>query len=186
MPLDPDGTALDELLRDAIFESRAGLSERITSDPAAYLEVIEVAAAARVATSEILGSAVQAARGAGNSWEAIGARLGMTRQAAQQRFAGETIEPGIGETRKLSPLTAFDEMEVLAREGTYGWHSIGFGTLYHLVERSEVQWEHLRVLATSTHRRALEREGWSRIGSMWFPWAYYGRKTALPALPIAL
>jgi hypothetical protein len=178
----PEPRRLDELLRQAIFDAHPGLEQELTEHPAAFLELVGLAAEAKAQTGELLESAVQAARGAGQSWDAIGKKLGMSRQAAQQRFTRTIGDVELGEKRKLSPLTAFDEMEVLAREGTFGWHSVDFGTLYHLVERSDVQWEHLRVSAASVHRKQLEREGWSRIGSMWFPWAYYARPTDRPAL----
>lgn len=50
------------------------------------------------------------------------------------------------------------------------------------VEKTDEQWEHLRVPATSS-RSALEAEGWRRIGRMWFPWAYYARNTGRKAEP---
>jgi hypothetical protein len=96
-------------------------------------------------------------------------------------------EPGLEEkletdrtVKKLQPLTAFDEMEALERAGREGWHSISFGMLYHLVEKTDEQWQHLRVLATSS-RSSLEADGWRRIGRMWFPWAYYARNTGRKA-----
>jgi hypothetical protein len=178
-----ESDSLDELLRKAIFEAEPELAERIDHDPAAYLDLLALVARARASTTELLDSTVEAARGAGHSWARIGERLGLTRQAAQQRFgAAEAEHPEQALTKKLTPLTAFDEMDALAREGAYGWHSVGFGTLYHLVEKSDVQWDHLRVIATSPHRRQLERDGWERIGTMWFPWAYYARATDRPAL----
>src|SRR5690606_3620807 len=85
------------------------------------------------------------------------------------------------ERRIISPLTATNEMEVLNRAGRAGWHSVGFGALYHVVERSDRQWEHTRVLALGRRRRRLEQEGWERIGSMWFPWTYFKRPLDLPA-----
>src|SRR5690606_11380655 len=81
-----------------------------------------------------------------------------------------------------SPLTAFNEMDVLDRAGTFGWHSVAFGPLYHVVVKSEEQWEHRRVSVIGANRHQLEAEGWQRIGSMWFPWAYYARPTGRPAL----
>lgn len=173
---------LDELLYRAIFDARPGLQHKLDQDPDAYLDLVALVAQARATTSDLLTAAVRAARGAGHSWESIGILLGISRQAAQQRFSEHSDDDLVGETKKLSPLTAFDEMETLAREGQFGWHSIGFGTLYHLMERSDVQWEHLRVVATSGQRKELERTGWSRIGKMWFPWAYYTRATEQPAL----
>jgi hypothetical protein len=54
-------------------------------DPGALVEVLASREACRVAELA-LRRAVAAARGAGQPWSAIGAILGVTRQAAQQRF----------------------------------------------------------------------------------------------------
>lgn len=172
---------LDISLRKAILTAEPGLEEALEQDVDAYLRVVSLSAQAVSRLPFILNSAVAAARTAGHSWAKIGAELGMSRQAAQQRFtaADETPAEALGATRKLHPLTAFDEMEALDRAGKEGWHSIGFGALYHLVEKTDEQWEHIRVPATSS-RSSLEAEGWRRIGRMWFPWAYYARRTGSP------
>ena len=109
----------------------------------------------------------------------------MTRQAAQQRFGGpsganEDAAPG---RRILSPVTAFDEMQALEQAGRHGWHSVGYGVMHHVLEKSDVQWEHRRMRAWSPKIRQLEAEGWQRVGTYWFPWAYYARPTSRPALP---
>ena len=81
-------------------------------------------------------------------------------------------------------MTAFDEMDALAWEGRHGWHAVGYGTLYFVVEASPFQWEHRRVLVSiGTRRHRLEDDGWQRIGTMWFPWAYYKRRLDVPAEP---
>ncbi|WP_343317806.1 hypothetical protein AAFM46_11085 [Arthrobacter sp. TMP15] len=172
---------LDVSLRRAILTAEPGLEKALEQDADAYLRVISLSAQALERLPLLLNSAVAAARTAGHSWAKIGAELGMSRQAAQQRFtaADQTPAEAVGATKKLHPLTAFDEMEALDRVGKDGWHSIGFGTLYHLIEKTEEQWEHLRVPATSS-RSSLEAAGWQRIGRMWFPWAYYARNTGIP------
>ena len=105
----------------------------------------------------------------------------MTRQGAHQRY-GAAEPPATGTTWRLTPVTAYDEMARLAEAGRRGWHSVGFGMLYHDLERSDVQWEHLRITAFQRHRhRDLLAEGWQRIGTMSFPWAYYARPTRQPA-----
>jgi hypothetical protein len=70
----------------------------------------------------------------------------VSRQAAQQRFGqpGPPATTGRGR-RVLSPLTAFDEMAVLEREGRRGWHVVDFGPLYHVVEASDSVWQHRRA-----------------------------------------
>ena len=176
---------LRQLLSEAITAARPDLSVRLGTDPAAHLDLVSLALAARSETDALLRATISSARSAGCTWEAIGHVLDMSRQAAQQRYGGEvTALPRAGGTiLRLAPLTAFTEMRVLDRAGRYGWHSIGFGALFHIVEKSDLQWEHRRVHAVGTDRRELEDTGWEQIGSLWFPWAYYTRCTGEPALP---
>lgn len=156
------------------------LAGRLETEPDSYLDLIELTNQGSEEMTALLQSAVTSARLAGLSWERIGQRLGMSRQAAQQRFGGvRGAAPGkdTAEKRRLHPVTAFNEMESLAAAGRDGWHSVGYGMYFHDLIRSDEQWEHLRVAAFGTTRRVLEQEGWQRIGSMWFPWAYYARPT---------
>lgn len=176
---------LDDRLSEAIFAAVPGLSERLESDPTAYLELAVHTDQAHRRTGEMLRAAVLSARSAGHSWEAIGDALGMTRQAAQQRFgkgASQPEEGAVAHTRTVSGLTAFNEMHVLAKAGRYGWHSVAYGPFFHVLERDDRQWEHRRVYAWSRNRRELEAEGWRIIGEGWFPWSYYARATETPAL----
>jgi hypothetical protein len=177
---------LDELLSEAIAAAEPDISERIATDPAAYLDLVVLAARANARTGTLLHDAVSSARSAGHSWEAIGQVLAMSRQAAQQRFgrSPSTEDSTSGdETRRLSGLNAFNEMEALHSAGRHGWHSVEFGPLFHVVSRSPWQWEHQRVYVVGASRRALEADGWQRIGTHWFPWAYYKRQLDKPALP---
>ncbi|PVU83172.1 hypothetical protein DDP54_09375 [Cellulomonas sp. WB94] len=176
---------LRQLLSEALTAARPDLSERLGADPEAHLELVSLALAARSETDALLRAAISSARSAGCTWEAIGHVLDMTRQAAQQRYGGEAsaLPRTGGNTLRLAPLSAFNEMRVLDRAGRYGWHSIGFGALFHIIEKSELQWEHRRVHVVGADRRELEDAGWEQIGSLWFPWAYYKRCTGEPALP---
>ncbi|MGV8978924.1 MAG: hypothetical protein ACOH17_12850 [Cellulomonas sp.] len=175
---------LRQLLSDSLTAARPDLGARLGADPAAYLDLVALAHAARSETDALLRGAVSSARSAGCTWEAIGQVLDMSRQAAQQRYGGEDLSlPRTGgKILRLAPLTAFTEMDVLERAGRYGWHSIGFSTLLHIVEKSDLQWEHKRV-RLGEDRRELEAAGWEKIGTLWFPWAYYKRCTGEPALP---
>lgn len=179
-----EDNVLDVSLRRAILAAEPGLEHELETDRDAYLRVVSLSAQANARVPYLLNSAVTAARTAGHSWTRIGKELGMSRQAAQQRFSGDDNMPVefVGAVKKLQPLTAFDEMEALDDAGREGWHSISFGMLYHLVEKTDEQWEHLRVPATSS-RSSLEADGWRRIGRMWFPWAYYTRNTGRKAEP---
>ena len=171
---------LGEGIAEAIHAADPSLQRRLDDDGSAYLDLVGLTAAAHAETDALLRSAIIAARSAGHSWTAVGEVLGISKQAAQQRF-GMSSATAMGEQRVLSPLTSFTEMPVLERAGRLGWHSIGFGTLYHLVEKSDEQWLHQRVPPLISRQRALEAEGWSRIGFMWFPWAYYAKPTGIPA-----
>lgn len=57
------------------------------------LRIIADLAADRHRIDGELEAAVQAARDGGRSWAEIGAMLGVTKQAAQQRFRGSTRNP---------------------------------------------------------------------------------------------
>lgn len=153
----------------------------LDADRDAYLRLVATAADIDEEARETLRDAVRSARGAGVSWERIGDTLHISRQAAQQRF-GQEARPAETRGRRLSPVTAFDEMERLEEAGRQGWHSVAFGTLYHDLVLDDQQWEHRRVSVFSS-RQALEADGWERIGSMWIPWAYYARPTGEPVAP---
>ncbi len=183
--------ALREAIAAAVLSVPAGLSAALQDDPRAYLRLVAAARTAAEETSRLLREAVDGARHAGHSWDTVGRVLGVSRQAAQQRFgaaatapAEVSAAPDSPARRVLSPLTAFDEMAVLAEGGLHGWHSVDYGTLFHVVEASPWQWEHRRVLVSiGSRRNRLKDEGWQLIQTMWFPWAYYARRLDLPAEP---
>lgn len=191
--------ALERLMAGAIASADPTLEERIAADPSAYLALVELAAHATRYSNELLRSTVVSARSAGHSWEAIGLVLGISRQAAQQRFASTTAprlatlgvdyeaaraSPGLSQQLLLAPLTVFNEMRVLERVGVHGWHSIGYGLFYHVVMKSAKRWEHARVFALGAGGRTpdLDDTRWIRIGDSWLPWAYYKRELDEPAL----
>jgi hypothetical protein len=72
---------LDHLIR-SVDSSTAGAAphERVAA-------AVEVAARLRIRADELVDHFVAAARAAGSSWTEIGGALGVTKQAAQQRFA---------------------------------------------------------------------------------------------------
>lgn len=158
---------------------RAILAGADADDP---LALVRRAADADRAAGALLHRSVAAARSGGHSWQAIGDVLGLTRQAAQQRFGKDETPATPGgadaEERWLGPVTAFDEMDELALAGRLGWHTVGAGLLRHRMVRTATQWEHKRVVWTgSTARYA--REGW-QVGCHAFPWVYLVRDTGRP------
>lgn len=63
--------------------------------PPAYLEVVRRARDVDVLAGQVLSLSVQQCRDAGHTWQEIGDLLGVTRQAAFQRF-GKPIDPRTG------------------------------------------------------------------------------------------
>ncbi|GAA3656654.1 hypothetical protein GCM10022237_15910 [Nocardioides ginsengisoli] len=151
------------------------------ADPADQLALVRRAADADRAAGDLLQQAVNAARAAGHSWSAIGGTLGLTRQAAQQRFGkAEETPPSEAEERWLGPVTAFDEMHELELAGQRGWHTVGAGLLRHRMVRTPTRWEHKRVIWTGSLTR-YQRDGW-QVGCRALPWVYLVRDTGEPAL----
>lgn len=181
--LERDDETLRRALSDALSAVDPGLARRLEHEADSYLDLIELTSRSAEEIAQLSHSAVISARQAGVSWERIGQRLGMSRQAAQQRFGRTLNAVDVHPTdtkRRLYPLTAFDEMDALDEAGRTGWHSIGYGMYFHDVIQSNEQWEHRRVAAFGSSRHTLESEGWQRIGTLWFPWAYYARSTGNP------
>lgn len=177
----PATTARAQVLARAIGELGAPADPTGAED---YLRLIEAAAEMEDAARSMLRDAVTSARIAGATWAAIGSTLGMSKQAAQKRFAGEAVRHDAlnPDERILGPITAtFDEMKELALAGRYGWHSVEFGPQFHRVVRSDTQWEHRRVTMLFSRARELDGGGWQLIGTA-FPFAYYKRQLATPAL----
>ena len=185
MTTETNAPDLRQLLSEAIDAAGPGVAARLGTEPSAHLELVALVLQARTETEALLRSTIAAARSAGCTWEAIGQVLDMSRQAAQQRYGkDEPLEPRPGgRVVRLAPLSAVNEMRVLDRAGRYGWHGIGYGALFHVVQKSDEQWEHRRVHVVGAERRRLEADGWERFGGGWFPWLYYKRCTGEPALP---
>ncbi|MEU1816214.1 hypothetical protein ABZ543_13595 [Streptomyces roseifaciens] len=176
--LSPEEEArIREGIASAVLGAPEGLTESLEHDPLGYLRLVAATRTGAEETSRLLREAVQGARAAGHSWDTIGRLLGVSRQAAQQRFAtkGGTVPEASPERRVLTPLTAFNEMAALAEAGMDRWELVDFGPLYHAVVASDRQWEYRRVpLAVAGRRRRLEADGWIEVGG-YFPWSYYKR-----------
>lgn len=172
-------------IAEAVLTGPEGLRADLEHDPQSYLRLVAATRIGAEETSRLLREAIGGARSAGHSWDVVGRRLGVSRQAAQQRFAAsgprgdaDATEPGAPARRVLTPLTAFDEMDALDREGRQGWHLVDFGPFFHVVEASKQPWEHRRVpFAVGSRLRRLEAEGWIPVGA-WFPWRYLKRPLA--------
>ena len=174
----PPGDPLSDVLGHAVLDGGPEQSVLDPDRPEDHLAIVARAAVAEQAGRELLRQSVSAARGSGHSWAAIGAVLGLSRQATQQRFgAGKRLDEG-AEYRWLGPVTAIDEMRELELAGRRGWRTIGAGMLKHRMERTDTQWEHRRVV----WRRAAgsyEVDGWV-VAVRAFPWLYLVRDLRTP------
>lgn len=185
---DDEVRAIREAVAEAVLGVPAGLRGDLEADPEAALRLVASSRVAAEEASALLRRSVDGARMAGHSWDALGKLLGVSRQAAQQRFGSPSAPVPDGSAdgparRVLTPLTAFTEMAVLDAEGRRGWHVVDYGTLFHVVEASDVQWEHRRVPWAPGVRRRMEDGGWQLVRSATFPWGYYTRATTRPAEP---
>ncbi|MEO7058696.1 MAG: hypothetical protein ABI083_03175 [Lapillicoccus sp.] len=185
-PSDADRTDLRDAVARAIAAT-AGVDPTGDSSARTLVRLAGLTLRAESEVKALLVEAVLSARSAGASWDALGTELGMSRQAAQQRFGSPVgqLPPSAGsggrpERRRVRGLTAVNEMEELARAGRAGWHSVGFGFGHHDLERTDTQWEHIRVGLLGPARAELEAEGWQFIGT-WFPWVYLRRDLGIPA-----
>lgn len=127
---------------------------------------------------------VDAGRHAGLSWADIGEVLGVTRQAAQQRFArtsafadGPIAESDDSGTVVRTGMTAFNEVTALEEEGHKGNSLVGAAPLKLFFAPRGVPYENMRVTAlrpTSVITR-YESAGWTYVLS-WFPFHYFTRE----------
>lgn len=87
-----DATSLRAHLSETITAADPTLRDRLLTDPDAYLDLVALTAQARTETDALLRLAVAGARAAGCTWESVGGVLGMTKQAAQQRYSAPPDE----------------------------------------------------------------------------------------------
>lgn len=83
------------LQAELIREASALVPPRAPLTPPAYLELVRTAQRIQALSGRALEQCVQQARDAGHTWQEIGELLGVTRQAAFQRF-GKPIDPRTG------------------------------------------------------------------------------------------
>lgn len=170
--------------REMLHQELASLSP--VAEPQSAPEFLQTVAAAHEIDTEarqLLQHSVLAAREAGATWRDIGKTLGISKQAAQKRFAlpeklpDLTLDP---DERLLGPINMVDEIAELNLAGRYGWHSVDFGIAHHRVVHSQNQWEHCRVTGTKRVSE-MEDQGWVVIGKS-FPYTFLKRDTGSPAL----
>jgi|SRR5690625_580504 len=104
--------------------------------------------------------AVSAARAAGCSWTQVGAALGVSKQAAQQRFRVRLDEPASRDLRMLGPVGRDHELEALAEAGREGWRIKESRTVTHVLEWTGEPWEIVRRLLFQPTGMPPSRDGW--------------------------
>lgn len=155
-------------------------------EPQGAQDLLEAVRTARDIDTEahlMLQHSVLAAREAGATWKDIGTTLGISKQAAQKRFAAPEKLPEISldpHERLLGPVSMTNEIAELNLAGQYGWHSVGFGIAHHRVVHSESQWQHCRVMGGEKVLN-LASQGWVEIGKS-FPYTFMKRNTGAAAL----
>jgi hypothetical protein len=177
-----DGDA--EAIREGVLQACLhGADQDQLDTPEHALRMVAATDAAVRHGSALRADAVTSARHCGHSWAAIGSVLGISRQAAQQRFgaaATTTPDEAARQQRVIRRVTALSEMAVLDREQAEGWHLVGFGVGKLVVAASDHPWEHERLtFASHSLLRAMEQDGWQIVGT-WGWWTYMKRPVAVP------
>jgi len=125
---------------------------------------------------------VDAARRSGLSWTDIGDALGISKQAAQQRFKLDIPDdrPDHAEGEKVVRLGAhaFNEMRILRQEGENGHELIDAGLLKLIFRKTGQKWEYMRriggVWMADEMRAEMRQAGWTYVSS-WPPFHYFKR-----------
>ena len=138
-------------------------------------------AAAQVVADEgrlILHRWIDAARRTGLSWAEIGDALGISKQAAQQRFKSSDSDDELshdqGEEVVRFGATAFNELSILRAEGRKGNELIRTGALTLIFRRTACEWEYQRKLGAKPPIAEMEKSGWI-YASSWAPFHYFKR-----------
>ena len=133
-------------------------------------------------SAELQAEAVRSAHAEGVSWARIGAHLGISRQAVQQRFDPNYDEevPGDVEGRILGPVTRAEELTHLEAAGADGWRPIRSLHGEHVMRRDGGPWEVRRVSVFTAGSMPAEADGW-QPATMRFPDCFYIRERSAAA-----
>ena len=175
--------AIREQTGAIVFNWAAGRQPPFTGETAeAFAEAITVAHLVADEGRIGLHRWIDAARRTGLSWTEIGNALGISKQAAQQRFksAGMEDELAIGEGDEIVRLgaSAFNEMRILRKEGGKGNELVRIGALTLVFRPTTDLWEYRREIGTASITAEMKREGWIYVSS-WMPFHYF--KRSIPA-----
>jgi len=130
---------------------------------------------ARIA-GDLQGQAARAAHEEGVSWAKIGALLGTSRQAVQQRFDPQySSRQCEDETMRIvGPVSRAEEIHHLTEAGLQGWRLVSSSYGEHTVERDHQSWEVKRVSVLSARPMPSREDGW-QAATMRFPDCFYIR-----------
>ena len=121
---------------------------------------------------------IDAARRTGLSWTDIGNALGISKQAAQQRFKpaeiGDDLASGGSDEIVRFGASAFNEMSILREEGRKGNELIRTGALTLVFRPTAHLWEYRRRIGTVSMNAEMKRAGWIYVSS-WVPFHYFKR-----------
>jgi hypothetical protein len=121
---------------------------------------------------------VGAARRSGLSWADVGDALGISKQAAQQRFRPHAPDDDFplhdGEEIVRLGATAFNELAILRDEGLKGRELIRTGALTLVFRPTGHPWEYRRRIGTLSMVPAMQDAGWTYVSS-WIPFHYFKR-----------
>ena len=171
-----DSPSLREAI-EATVMAHARLAKEIDNDPGGFLRLTGVSTEALQTCEGLQKEAVQQARRADHSWAEIGALLGISRQAVQQRFAPDALGPvDLQGKRRITWTTSENEMEILKTVGRAGYHLVSLGGVSMDFEQSNSTWEHRREVSSEVDSKQakLAAEGWEYVGR-WFPFHYFKR-----------
>jgi len=167
-----DTTLAVELSRLAATGAPTGRDddpERLLAAVAAFQDITRAAV-------DLQTQAARTAHDAGVSWARIGALLGVSRQAVQQRFDPNYVEApaGAAEGRILGPVTRAEEMAHLEAAGAQGWKLVEARHGEHRLVHTGGVWEVQRVSIFAPRPLPAASDGWEAAATR-FPDCFYVR-----------
>jgi hypothetical protein len=125
-------------------------------------------------SSRLQQDAVLTARTIGMSWARIGAALGISRQAAQQRFSAYPPQEDADESRVIGHVTRAEEVAALRTAGHQGWKLIAARHGEHTVVRTSDPWEVCRISMFALTGFPAQQAGWT-VAATRFPDCFFIR-----------
>jgi hypothetical protein len=166
--------AIRDKTSNLVLEWAASLRPPFTGETAeGFVEAITVAHLVADEGRLSLHRWIDAARRTGLSWTDIGNALGISKQAAQQRFklmgAGEEFSFQDGEEIVRTRYSALNEMGILREEGQKG-HELIRTDSRSLAFRRRIGFGSMK----NEMKNEMERDGWTHV-SCWPPLSYFKR-----------